>query len=100
MKTLYISDLDGTLLDKNAKLSNRSAQIISNLIQNGMLFSVATARSRSCIDILQQLHINIPCVQLNGVLIYDSNTQKYIDCTPMDTNTFSDYFIFSKTCSS
>ena len=36
MKTLYISDLDGTLLDKNAKLSQHSADIISNLIQNGM----------------------------------------------------------------
>ena len=65
MKTLYISDLDGTLLDKNAKLSPRSAEIISRLIQNGLLFSVATARSQSCISILQQLDINIPCVQLN-----------------------------------
>ena len=82
MKTLYISDLDGTLLDKNAKLSPRSAEIISNLIQNGLLFSVATARSQSCISILQQLDINIPCVQLNGVLIYDFKTKKYIDCTP------------------
>ena len=87
MKTLYVSDLDGTLLDRNAKLSPRSASIISDLIKNGMLFSVATARSRSCIDILNQLNINIPCVQLNGVLIYDSNTQKYIGCTPMDTGT-------------
>ncbi len=52
MKTLYISDLDGTLLDKNAKLSPRSAQIISELIQKGLLFSVATARSQSCISIL------------------------------------------------
>lgn len=87
MKTLYISDLDGTLLDKNAKLSNRSAEIISHLIENGMLFSVATARSRSCIDILRQLDINIPCVQLNGVLIYDFKSKKYIGCTPMDTGT-------------
>jgi len=87
MKTLYISDLDGTLLDKNAKLSPRSAQIISELIQNGLLFSVATARSQSCIGILQQLAVNIPCVQLNGVLIYDFKTKKYIGCTPMDTGT-------------
>ena len=87
MKTLYISDLDGTLLDKHANLSQRSAQIISDLIQNGMLFSVATARSQSCVSILQQLNINIPCVQLNGVLIYDFKSKKYIGCTPMDTET-------------
>ena len=87
MKTLYISDLDGTLLDKKAKLPQRSAKIISELIQNGLLFSVATARSQSCVGILRELNINIPCVQLNGVLIYDFPTKKYIGCTPMDTGT-------------
>lgn len=87
MKTLYISDLDGTLLDKNAKLSQRSAEIIGKLIRQGMLFSIATARSQSCVSILSELNINIPCVQLNGVLLYDFQTQKYIGCTPMDTET-------------
>ena len=87
MKTLYVSDLDGTLLDKKAKLSPRSVEIIRKLIDNGMMFSVATARCSSAIDILKQLDINIPCVQLNGVLMYDLKSKKYIDCTPMDTVT-------------
>ncbi len=87
MKTLYISDLDGTLLDKQAKLTQRSAEIIGKLINDGMLFSVATARSQSSVNILSQLNIQLPCVQLNGVLIYDFKTKSYIDCTPMDTDT-------------
>lgn len=87
MKTLYISDLDGTLLDKNAHLSDRSAEIIGNLINKGMIFSVATARSISSIKILNQLPINVPCVQLNGVFLYDFPDKKYIDCTPFDTET-------------
>ena len=87
MKTLYVSDLDGTLLDKNAKLSSRSAEIIKSLIADRMMFSVATARCSSAVDILKQLEINIPCVQLNGVLMYDFQSKKYIDCTPMDTAT-------------
>ncbi len=87
MKILYISDLDGTLLDKNARLSKYSAEIISGLIKKGMLFSVATARSQSSVSILRNLDINIPCIQLNGVLMYDFINKKYIDCTPMDTGT-------------
>ncbi len=87
MKTLYISDLDGTLLNKNAKLSQYSENIINELIDKGMIFSVATARSQSAVDILKNVKINTPCVQLNGVLIYDFSTKEYIDCTPMDIQT-------------
>ncbi len=90
MKTLYVSDLDGTLLDKKAKLPPRSAEIIRSLIQKGMLFSVATARSQSSVSILKELDLALPCVQLNGVLMYDFKTQKYMDCTPMNTDTASE----------
>ncbi len=45
MKTLYISDMDGTLLNDGGKVSRRSVEIINELIKNGMLFTVATARS-------------------------------------------------------
>lgn len=87
MKTLYVSDLDGTLLNKNAQLSDRSAEIIGNLINKGMFFTVATARSLSSIKILNKLPINVPCVQLNGVFLYDFANKKYIDCTPLDVET-------------
>ena len=87
MKTLYISDLDGTLLDKRASLSDYTKSTIKELIRNGMSFTVATARSRSTIAYLDALGVNIPCVQLNGVLIYDPVSEKYIDSTPMDTDT-------------
>ncbi len=84
MSTLYISDLDGTLLDKNAKLSEKSAEIIRNLIKRGLLFTVATARSLSSIKILDKLELKLPCVQLNGVLIYDFSKGKYIDCNSIE----------------
>ena len=70
-KVLYISDLDGTLLNQNARLSEKTAAIISQLIQKGLLFTIATARSQSCVDIIADLGIQLPAVQLNGVLIYD-----------------------------
>lgn len=83
MSILYISDLDGTLLNRDARLSKRSAEIINSLIKNGMLFTVATARSISSIEILNGLGLKLPCVQLNGVLIYDFARGAYIDCIPI-----------------
>ena len=45
-KTLYISDLDGTLLNSRAEVSEKSKAIISRLItEKNILFSVATART-------------------------------------------------------
>ena len=40
MKNLYISDLDGTLLDNDGKLSDENKRRINNLIKNGCLFGV------------------------------------------------------------
>ncbi len=45
MKTLYVSDLDGTLLRSDAKTSAYTNQILNTLTEKGMLFSYATARS-------------------------------------------------------
>ena len=87
MKTLYVSDLDGTLLNKQAQLSEASRSILCPLIDDGMLFTVATARSQSAIRYLQQMNIAIPSVHLNGVLMYDYSRRQYIGCIPMDTQT-------------
>ncbi|HCA53935.1 MAG: HAD-IIB family hydrolase [Acutalibacteraceae bacterium] len=87
MKTLYVSDLDGTLLDRQARLSVQSETIIRRCIEEGMLFTVATARSQSAIGYLQQLGVRIPSIHLNGVLLYDYSRRQYIDCVPMDIAT-------------
>ena len=84
MKTLYISDLDGTLLNKKARLSEESTRILSKLINKGMLFTIATARSLSSLEIMRSLNIDLPCVQLNGVLMYDFSNGKYIGSTSID----------------
>lgn len=87
MKTLYVSDLDGTLLDNKAQLTETSRGMICPLIKEGMLFTVATARSQSAIKYLRDLDVQIPSIHLNGVLIYDNKRKSYIDCVSMDTPT-------------
>lgn len=79
MKTLYISDLDGTLLNTQAQLSEYSIEHLNRLISRGICFSVATARTAATvIQILSQVKINIPIVLMNGVAVYDLAAGKYV----------------------
>lgn len=72
MKTLYISDLDGTLLNNQAMLSDFSRENLKNLINDGLMFTVATARTKATVkDIFSGVGLNQPWVLMNGVLIYD-----------------------------
>ncbi|HEX9060214.1 MAG TPA: HAD hydrolase family protein, partial [Clostridia bacterium] len=71
LQNLYISDLDGTLLNSSKEVSKYSKDIINALIKDGMKFSVATARtSGTVVKILSELNINVPLVLMNGVAIY------------------------------
>ena len=44
-RTLYVTDLDGTLLDSDQRVSPFSCSVINDLVTRGMIFSYATARS-------------------------------------------------------
>lgn len=80
MKTLYISDLDGTLLNEKAELSPYTVQTINTLIKKGMNFTIATARSAaSAVTILKDLQLTLPVVLMNGVLIYDLSAKRYLN---------------------
>ena len=77
MKTLYISDLDGTLLDADARLSAYTEKTLSRLIQNGTAVTFATARtSETAFKILQDVPFRLPAVLMNGVVIYDTAAGK------------------------
>lgn len=79
MKTLYITDLDGTFLNENGVVSEKSRQIVNRLSQKGMLFSVATARSiLTARELLAGLQINAPIVLMNGVFLFDLNKDKVV----------------------
>lgn len=79
MKTLYVSDLDGTLLNSDKKVSEHSVTVINEAVKNGALFTVATARSFvSALDLTNNLDINAPMVLMNGVFIYDKKDNKFL----------------------
>ena len=64
---LYVSDLDGTLLNDHANLSDYTKEIINCLIKQGVKFTYATARSySSASQILNGLNLAIPAITYNG----------------------------------
>ena len=70
MKVLYVSDLDGTLLRSDAKISEYTNQVINQLTEKGMLFSYATARSYvTATKVTKGLHVKIPIITYNGAVI-------------------------------
>lgn len=80
MKSLYISDLDGTLLNENAEISDLTAELLNSLIEKGMYFSVATARTNATVvQMLKNVNINVPVVLMNGVATYSLSDGTYVN---------------------
>ncbi len=79
MKTLYITDLDGTLLNSNQEVSEFTKETINGLIDKGMMFSYATARSYSTAGtITKDLNIKHPVILYNGAMVMDTNDQSIV----------------------
>lgn len=75
---LYISDLDGTLLNADALISDTSKKLLNTAIRNGANFTVATARTpATVVNILKDINISIPIVTMNGSAIYSISDNKY-----------------------
>lgn len=84
-KTLYVTDLDGTLLDSDQKVSPFSCSIINDLVTRGMTFSYATARSMiTARKATVGLNAQMPLIVYNGTFVIDNATGKRIL-----SNTFS-----------
>jgi len=78
--TLYVSDLDGTLLSNDARITDKTLNILNSLIDNGLHFTVATARSIASVKyILKDLKLKLPIILMNGVCIYDPVKKQYIN---------------------
>ncbi|MCL2014131.1 MAG: HAD family hydrolase [Oscillospiraceae bacterium] len=87
-KTLYISDLDGTLLNRNAELTGYAKNTLNAMIRNGLNFTVATARSATAVSaMLDGLELKLPVGLLNGVMLYDLARRKYVKVNAIEPET-------------
>lgn len=77
MKTLYVSDLDGTLLDSSVSVSRESVEMLNRAIAAGACFSVATARTPATLaHLLRDIRLRLPLVVMTGAALWqrDSDT--------------------------
>lgn len=78
-KTLYVSDMDGTLLTSEARLSDNTVTMLNTLIdKENILFTVATARTpATALNLLAPLHANVPFITMAGAAWWDNKKQCY-----------------------
>lgn len=70
--TLYVTDLDGTLLRSDTTISDYSVSALNALIGRGVMFTYATARSfASASPLVSGLSLCCPAVIFNGVFVVD-----------------------------
>ncbi|MCR5227206.1 MAG: HAD family hydrolase [Eubacterium sp.] len=74
-KILYVTDLDGTLLNTKDRVSEFSVKTINDLVDKGMLFTYATARSLvSASKVSEGISTKIPVIAYNGAFIFQPST--------------------------
>lgn len=87
MKTLYVSDLDGTLLRSNEKTSDYTNDVINKLTEQGMIFSYATARSFvTAKKVAEGIQVSLPLIIYNGAFILDNMTNKMLMANYFDSD--------------
>lgn len=80
MRTLYVTDLDGTFLDSSSRVSSVSASIVSRLSREGALITVATARTPATVDpLLEHTFTRLPAIVMTGATLWDREAKVYVD---------------------
>ncbi len=84
-KTLYVSDLDGTLLQPDATISPRTLSILNRAIAEGALFTIATARTPATVAaIIKDLDLRLPAIVMTGTALWDKKENSYSHVHYMD----------------
>lgn len=87
MRTLYVSDLDGTLLRSNESTSEYTNSVINALVAQGMLFSYATARSLiTAKKVTKGIDAKIPLIVYNGAFVIDNITEQIMIANYFDNS--------------
>lgn len=77
-KTLYVSDMDGTLLNSDSRLSDSTVEKLNELIEKGMMFTVATARTpATVVNLMSKVNANLPFIVMAGCAQWDNSTKEY-----------------------
>ncbi|MCM1291432.1 MAG: Cof-type HAD-IIB family hydrolase [Prevotella sp.] len=78
--TLYVSDMDGTLLNSSSEISLKSKQLLNEAIAQGALFTVATARTPATVaSLIKGVKMNLPACVMTGSTLWNPHSGEYSD---------------------
>ena len=91
VRTLYVSDLDGTLLGDDSLLSRGTINTLNRVIgELGGLFTVATARTpATVVPLMQEVHATLPFIVIGGSAMWNPVTQGYEQTRGIDDATLN-----------
>jgi len=91
VKTLYVSDMDGTLLGDDSRLSPVTIDTLNRVIDEmGGLFTVASARTpATVVPLMQDVHAMLPFIVIGGSAMWNPLTSRYQATRPIDAATVS-----------
>jgi Cof subfamily protein (haloacid dehalogenase superfamily) len=87
---MVATDVDGTLIDHDERVTARTKAAVGALIADGVPFVLATGRPPRWIDpVVQGLGYAPLCVCGNGAVIYDSATDRVLASMTLDVQTLA-----------
>ena len=77
--TLYVSDLDGTLLNSSSMLSDTTVERLNYLIsKRDINFTIATARTPATVTtLMERVNTNMPYIVMAGAAFWNNNSREY-----------------------
>ena len=70
--------MDGTLLQPDQRLSAQTVAMLNQAIDDGKLFTVATARTPATVaPIIRDVRMNLPCIVMTGAAFWDAAANHY-----------------------
>jgi len=84
---IFVSDLDGTLLRSDGRLSDYSRGKLTELLNNGIHFTIASARAWDEIAmVLGDLPLSLPVIAINGAFITEYATGRHLVINNIDND--------------
>lgn len=90
MRHVFISDIDGTLLRRDAPLTEDVIAAAARYTDCGGLLSLCTGRSLPAVrQTASAIGVNAPCIVYGGAAIYDFQQERFLDVHPFSEELMS-----------
>ena len=95
---LFVTDMDGTLLNNEHKISQGNKHAIKRAVEAGVVFTIATGRMyASTLPYAQELELDVPIITYNGALIKTASG-KELYASYLDEALVKDLLDFAQEC--